>query len=85
MNKTAIITGVTGQDGSYLSDLLIEKGYTVVGTYRRSVSDFANKTQNITFTNKFYVTENPLFLGEYQQAFKNSQLITDFGFTDFKW
>jgi GDPmannose 4,6-dehydratase len=47
MSKTAIITGVTGQDGSYLSDLLLEKDYTVVGTYRRSVSDFANKTQNI--------------------------------------
>ncbi len=48
MQKTAIITGVTGQDGSYLSDLLIDKGYTVVGTYRRTVSDFANKTQNIS-------------------------------------
>lgn len=48
MKKTAIITGVTGQDGSYLSDLLLEKDYTVVGTYRRSVSDFANKTQNIS-------------------------------------
>ena len=47
MNKTAIITGVTGQDGSYLSDLLIDKGYTVIGTYRRTVSDFENKTQNI--------------------------------------
>ncbi len=48
MNKTALITGVTGQDGSYLSDLLIDKGYTVIGTYRRSVSDFSNKTQNIS-------------------------------------
>ncbi len=47
MPKTAIITGVTGQDGSYLSDLLLEKDYTVVGTYRRTVSDFSNKTQNI--------------------------------------
>lgn len=46
--KTAIITGVTGQDGSYLSDLLIGKGYKVVGTYRRTVSDFDNKTQNIS-------------------------------------
>tara|TARA_B100000287_G_scaffold386649_1_gene394667 strand:+ start:111 stop:1097 length:987 start_codon:yes stop_codon:yes gene_type:complete len=47
MKKVAIITGATGQDGSYLSDLLIEKDYTVIGTYRRTVSDFANKTQNI--------------------------------------
>lgn len=36
MNKTAVITGVTGQDGSYLADLLLEKGYKVVGTVRRT-------------------------------------------------
>lgn len=34
--KTALITGVNGQDGSYLADLLLEKGYTVVGTLRRT-------------------------------------------------
>jgi GDPmannose 4,6-dehydratase len=38
MNKTALITGVTGQDGSYLSNLLIGKGYEVHGTVRRSSS-----------------------------------------------
>ncbi|HIH30581.1 TPA: GDP-mannose 4,6-dehydratase [Candidatus Micrarchaeota archaeon] len=36
--KTALITGITGQDGSYLSELLIEKGYRVVGVVRRSSS-----------------------------------------------
>jgi len=36
MNKTAIITGVTGQDGAYLSQLLLDKGYIVYGTYRRT-------------------------------------------------
>lgn len=36
MSKTALITGVTGQDGSYLADLLLEKGYRVVGLSRRS-------------------------------------------------
>ncbi|AJK45173.1 GDP-mannose 4,6-dehydratase [Burkholderia plantarii] len=35
---TAIITGITGQDGAYLAQLLIEKGYTVYGTYRRTSS-----------------------------------------------
>ena len=34
--KTAIITGITGQDGSYLADLLLEKGYYVVGAKRRT-------------------------------------------------
>ncbi|WP_114912737.1 GDP-mannose 4,6-dehydratase [Acidibrevibacterium fodinaquatile] len=36
--STALITGVTGQDGAYLSQLLLEKGYTVVGVMRRSAS-----------------------------------------------
>jgi len=37
-NKVALITGVTGQDGSYLAELLLEKGYTVHGVKRRSSS-----------------------------------------------
>lgn len=36
--KTAIITGVTGQDGAYLTELLLEKGYKVIGAYRRTSS-----------------------------------------------
>ena len=36
MTKTALITGITGQDGSYLADLLLEKGYRVIGMTRRS-------------------------------------------------
>ena len=34
--KTALITGITGQDGSYLAELLLEKGYEVHGIIRRS-------------------------------------------------
>jgi len=34
--RTALITGITGQDGSYLADLLLEKGYRVIGVVRRS-------------------------------------------------
>lgn len=36
--KTAIITGISGQDGAYLAELLLQKGYTVYGTYRRTSS-----------------------------------------------
>lgn len=36
--KKAIITGITGQDGAYLAELLLDKGYSVYGTYRRSSS-----------------------------------------------
>ncbi len=38
MSKTALITGITGQDGSYLSELLLQKGYTVHGIIRRASS-----------------------------------------------
>ena len=34
--KTALITGITGQDGSYLAELLLEKNYNVHGIFRRS-------------------------------------------------
>ena len=36
--KTAIITGISGQDGAYLAQLLLEKGYIVYGTFRRTSS-----------------------------------------------
>jgi GDPmannose 4,6-dehydratase len=38
MSKKALITGITGQDGAYLAELLLEKGYEVYGTYRRTSS-----------------------------------------------
>lgn len=37
-NKIALVTGITGQDGAYLAELLLSKGYTVYGTYRRTSS-----------------------------------------------
>jgi GDPmannose 4,6-dehydratase len=36
--KKAIVTGITGQDGAYLAELLLNKGYEVYGTYRRTSS-----------------------------------------------
>lgn len=41
--KKALITGVTGQDGSYLSEFLIEKGYDVHGIIRRSSVDYRER------------------------------------------
>ncbi|MEB3252938.1 MAG: GDP-mannose 4,6-dehydratase, partial [Cyanobacteriota bacterium] len=38
MRKTALITGITGQDGSYLAELLLAKDYQVYGMVRRSSS-----------------------------------------------
>ncbi len=36
--KTALVTGISGQDGAYLAELLLKKGYRVFGTYRRTSS-----------------------------------------------
>ena len=55
--KTAIITGVTGQDGSYLSELLLSKGYRVVGLKRRT------SLINTDRVDLFY--DNPNFVLEY--------------------
>src|SRR6185295_12277899 len=38
MPSTAVVTGITGQDGAYLAALLLSKGYSVYGTYRRTSS-----------------------------------------------
>ena len=41
--KHALITGITGQDGSYLAELLLEKGYEVYGIWRRKANvDYGN-------------------------------------------
>jgi GDP-mannose 4,6-dehydratase len=47
VGKTALITGVTGQDGAYLSRLLLEKGYTVHGLKRRSSSFNTGRIEDI--------------------------------------
>ncbi|MCI8860981.1 MAG: GDP-mannose 4,6-dehydratase [Lachnospiraceae bacterium] len=47
MNKRAIITGITGQDGSYLAELLLEKGYEVYGLFRRGSTDTAGRIAHL--------------------------------------
>ena len=47
MNKVALITGITGQDGSYLAEFLLEKGYEVHGIKRRSSSFNTERIDNI--------------------------------------
>jgi len=49
--KTAIITGITGQDGAYLSELLLDKGYTVYGTFRRTSSVMFWRTEELGIHN----------------------------------
>jgi GDPmannose 4,6-dehydratase len=47
LNKTALITGITGQDGSYLAELLLEKGYRVVGMTRRTSTEVHERIEHI--------------------------------------
>lgn len=47
MGRSALITGITGQDGSYLAEFLLEKGYEVHGTYRRASTPTFDRIQHI--------------------------------------
>ena len=57
MNKTAIITGTTGQDGSYLAELLLTKGYRVIGLYRRSSTNSFSRINNSILSDDNLVLE----------------------------
>ena len=53
--KRALITGVTGQDGSYLAELLLEKGYEVYGMIRRSSVDYRERIAHLEGTPNFHL------------------------------
>ena len=53
--KKALITGITGQDGSFLAELLLEKGYDVHGTIRRSSVDFRDLIAQLEGLPNFYL------------------------------
>ena len=55
MVKKALITGVTGQDGSYLSEFLLEKGYEVHGIIRRSSVDFRERIAHLEGQKGFHL------------------------------
>ena len=58
--KKALITGVTGQDGSYLSELLLEKGYEVYGMIRRSSVDFRERIAHLEGKPHFHLVYGDL-------------------------
>ena len=72
MSKVAFITGVTGQDGAYLSELLLEKGYVVHGLKRRS-SSF--NTQRIDHLYEDLHCDNPRFILHYGDMTDSANLI----------
>lgn len=60
MTKTALITGVTGQDGSYLSELLLSKKYRVYGMIRRSSVDTTERISHILDDTNFELVEGDI-------------------------
>lgn len=58
--KTAIIFGVTGQDGSHLADLLLDKNYEVIGVKRRSSTDNTQRIQHILNNKRFKLVEGDI-------------------------
>jgi GDPmannose 4,6-dehydratase len=71
-HKTALITGITGQDGSYLAEFLLEKGYKVHGIKRRSSS---LNTQRVDHIYQDPHTENPRFKMHYGDLSDTSNII----------
>lgn len=55
MGKKALITGITGQDGSYLAELLLEKGYEVHGMIRRSSVDYRERIAHLEGRSGFHL------------------------------
>ena len=55
--QTALITGVNGQDGSYLAELLISKGYRVVGLHRRSSTNTSQRLESLIHNDSFILKE----------------------------
>lgn len=69
MNKTALITGINGQDGSYLAEFLLEKGYTVWGILKRN-SVAENQTYRIDG-----IRNNPNLILEYADLLDMASLV----------
>ena len=55
MKKKALITGVTGQDGSFLAELLLEKDYEVYGMVRRSSTEYRERIAHIEDDERFHI------------------------------
>ena len=74
MNKTALITGITGQDGSYLAEFLISKGYTVHGIKRRTSLLNTNRVDHI-YAN--HSDQFKLHYGDLSDSLNISRLISN--------
>tara|TARA_R100001163_G_scaffold64503_1_gene58905 strand:- start:824 stop:1828 length:1005 start_codon:yes stop_codon:yes gene_type:complete len=77
MKMKAIIFGVTGQDGSHLADLLLDKGYEVIGVNRRASTDNTDRISHILDHERF-----SLILGDITDAYSVNKIFSDNGDVD---
>ena len=79
MNRIALITGITGQDGSYLTELLLEKKYIVYGIIRRSSSINTQRIDHL-YSNQNLILrygdlgDGPNILGIFSEIKKNVRI-----------
>jgi GDPmannose 4,6-dehydratase len=79
MAKKALITGITGQDGSYLLELLLEKGYEVHGIIRRSSSFNTGRIDHLYNNNKIYGNRMFLHYGDVTDTSNLNRLLEKIG------
>jgi GDP-mannose 4,6-dehydratase len=75
--KLALITGITGQDGSYLAELLLEKGYTVHGIVRRTSNLLRSRIEHLRRDEKIYGRRLFLHYGDLSDSTTLSRVIAD--------
>jgi len=76
-NKRALITGITGQDGSYLAELLLEKGYTVHGIVRRTSHLLRSRIEHLRRDEKIYGRRLFLHYGDLSDSATLSRIVAD--------
>src|SRR6266581_4164725 len=75
--KVALITGITGQDGSYLSELLLEKDYTVHGIVRRTSNLLRSRIEHLRRDEKIYGRRLFLHYGDLSDATTLRRIVAD--------
>src|SRR6266700_6546496 len=76
-NKVALITGITGQDGSYLSELLLEKDYIVHGIVRRTSNLLRSRIEHLRRDEKIYGRRLFLHYGDLSDSATLSRIVAD--------
>ena len=75
--KLALITGITGQDGSYLAELLLEKGYTVQGIVRRTSHLLRSRIEHSRRDEKIYRRRLFLHYGDLSDGSTLNRIIAE--------